>query len=73
MKKAKATTNHGRRRTLCFRLPNGVIWTVISGNVMPSIFPGCDLGHGIKKEKITAFGFCQTSTLANLPERIQIL
>ena len=73
MRKAKKMRNGGRRRTLCFRLPNGVIWTVISGNVMPNAFPGCDLGYRIGKGKITAFGFFQTPTLANLPERIQIL
>jgi hypothetical protein len=73
MKRAQIIRNNGKRRTLCFRLPGGVIWTVISGHAVPNVCLRSDLGSGIKKEKMITFGFRQTPAFANSTERIQVL
>ena len=71
MDKTRKIINH--RNTLCFRLPNGMIWTVVAGNAVPNAFPGHCPGCGIKSEKMGTFGFFHTPTIAHLSERIQIL
>jgi hypothetical protein len=71
--KMKPAMNHRKRNTLCFRLPNGLIWTVVAGNAVPNAFPGYCPGCGIRRKNTSTFGFFHRPTIAQLPERVQIL